>query len=106
MGTKLAIVSNNLVVADKEVQMFALLPQLYPQVFIDFFIYNYFQLLDNAFHKWLDNFDIESFHSMTNNLDPELKFIFENSSKPLNFLDNSWKQNFFDIHYKPTHSII
>ena len=84
MGTKLAIVSNNLVVADKEVQMFALLPQLYPQVFIDFF-----QLLDNAFHKWLDNFDIESFHSMTNNLDPALKFIFENSSKPLNFLDNS-----------------
>ena len=47
----------------------------------------YFRFLDNVFHKWLDNFDIEPFYSMANNLDPDLKYIFENPSKPLNFLD-------------------
>ena len=57
--------------------MFTLLPQLYPQDFVDFFIHNYFQFLDNAFHKWLDNFDIEFFHSIINNLDHDLTFIFK-----------------------------
>ena len=67
--------------------MFALLPQLYPQDFVDFSIRNYFWFLDDAFHKWLDNFDIEPFYSMINNLDPDLKFIFESPSKSLTFLD-------------------
>ena len=89
MGTKFEVVGSNLVVAYEEVKMFALLPQLYPQDFVDFFIRNYFRFLDDVFHKWLDNFDIEPFHSMINNLDPDLKFIFENPSKSLNFLDNN-----------------
>ena len=91
MGTKFAIVGSNLVVAYKEIKMFILLPQSYPHDFIDFFIHNYFRFLDNAFHKWLDNFDIEFFHSMINNLDPDLKFIFNNSSKPLNLLISIFK---------------
>ena len=84
--------------------MFALLPQLYAQDFVDFFIHNYFRFLDNVFRKWLDNSDIESFYSMINNLDPDLKFIFENPSKSLNFLDINItvvENNLaFDIHYK------
>ena len=71
MGTKFAVVGSNLVIAYKEVKMFALLPQLYPQDFVDFFICNYFRFLDNVFHKWLDNFDIEPFYSMINDLDSD-----------------------------------
>ena len=51
--------------------MFVLLPRLYPQDFVDFCIRNYFRFLDNVFHKWLDNFDIEPFYSINNNLNPE-----------------------------------
>ena len=106
MGTKFAVVVSNLVVTYKEVKMFALLPQLYPQDFVDVFICNYFRFLDDIFHKWLDNFDIEPFYSMINNLDLDLKFIFENLSKSLNFLDINIRivenNPVFDIHYKPT----
>ena len=77
MGTKFAVVGSNLVVAYEEVKMLALLPQLYPQDFVNFFIRNYFRFLDDVFHKWLDNFDIEPFYSMINNLDPDLKIIFD-----------------------------
>ena len=87
MGTKFAVVSSNLVVAYEGVKMFALLPQLYPQDFVDFFIRNYFRFLDDVFHKWLDNFDGEPFYSMINNLDLDLKLIFENPPKSLNYLD-------------------
>ena len=45
---------------------------------------------------------------MINNLAPDLKFIFENPSKSLNFLDINIQivENnlVFDIHYKPTNS--
>ena len=40
MGTKLAVVSSNLVVAFDEVKMFALLSQLCPQDFVESFIRN------------------------------------------------------------------
>ena len=79
MRTKFPVVGSTLVVAYEEVKMFALLPQLCPQDFVDFFIRNYFRFLDDVFHKWLDNFDIEPFYSMINkNLDPDLKLIFGN----------------------------
>ena len=68
MGRKFAVV------AYEEVKMFPLLPQLYLQDFVDFFIRNYFRFLDDIFHKWLGNSDIESFYSMINILDPDLKF--------------------------------
>ena len=48
---------------------------------------NYFQFLDGLFHKWLNNFDSESFDSTINNLDPDLKIIFANPSKSLQFID-------------------
>ena len=68
----------------------------------------YSRFLEDVFHKWLDNFDIEPFYSTINNLDRDLKFIFENPSKSLNFLDINIRivENnlVFDIHYKPTNS--
>ena len=79
MGAKFAVVGSTLVVAYEEVKIFALLPQLYSQDFVEFFIRNYFRFLLDVFHKWLDNFDNEPFYRMiNNNLDPDLKFIFEN----------------------------
>ena len=108
MDTKFPVVGRNLVVAYEEVKIFASLPQLYPQDFVDFFIRNYFRFLDDVFHKWLDNFDIEPFYSMINNLDPGLKFIFENPSKSLNFLNINVRivENnlVLDIHCKPNDS--
>ena len=108
MGAKFAVVGSNLVVTNEEVKMLPLVPQLYPQDFVDFVIRNYFRFLDQVFHKWLDNFDIEPFYSMINNLDTNLKFIFENPSKSLNFLDINIRivENnlVFDIHYKRTNS--
>ena len=45
---------------------------------------------------------------MVNNIDPDLKFVFENPSKSLNFLDVNIQivENnlVFDTHYKPTNS--
>ena len=64
MGTKFAVVGSNLVVTCQEVKMFALLPQLYPEDFVDVFIRNYFRFLDDAFHKWLENSDIKPFYRM------------------------------------------
>ena len=87
MGAKFAVVGSNLVVAYEEIKMFALLQQLYPEDFVDFFIRNYFWFVDDVFHKRLDNFDIEPFYSIINNLGSDLKFIFGNPSKNLNFLD-------------------
>ena len=87
MGTKFAVVGSNLVVVYKEIKIFVLLPQLHPQDFVDHFIRNYFQFFDDVIHKWLENFDIEPFYNMINNLDPDLKFTFKNPSKSLNFLD-------------------
>ena len=46
MGTKFAVVSSNLVVAYKDIKLFALLPQIYQQDFVDFLLQNYFRFLD------------------------------------------------------------
>ena len=108
MGTKFAVVGSNLVVAFEEIEMFASIPQLYPQDFVDFLIHNYFPFLDNIFHKRFEHFDTEPLHNMINNLDPDLKFIFENLSKSFNLLDMNLQivqhNLVFDIYYKPTNS--
>ena len=96
MGAKFAVVGSNLLVACKEVKIFVLLPQVYPQKFVDFLTRNYFRFLDDVFHKCLDNFDIEPY------------YLWKPFEKSLNFLDiNIWiveKNLDFDIHYKPTNS--
>ena len=81
MGTKFAPVGSNVVVAYEEIKMFALLPQLNQQNFVQFFIRNFFWILDNVFHRWLENFDSEPFYNMINNLKLALKFTFENPSR-------------------------
>ena len=50
MGAKFAVVGSNSVAAYEKIKIFALLPQLYPEDFIDFFIRNFFGILDNFFH--------------------------------------------------------
>ena len=108
MGSKSAVVGSNLVGACKEIKLFALLPQAYPQDFVDFLLRNYFRYLDDIFHKWLEHFDIKQFFDLINSLDEDLKFIFENPSRTLNFLDIQLKivnnTLVFDIYYKPTNS--
>ena len=88
--------------------MFALLPQIYPKDFVNYFVRNYFRFLDDIFHTWLINFDIEPFYKLINELDPDLKFIFEKLTTNVNFLDINIKivdnQLHFDIYHKPTNS--
>ena len=99
--TKLVVVGSNLVVAYKKIKLFALLPQIYPQDFVDFLLRNYFRFLDIILHKWHENFDIKQFYDIINSLD-------ENPSRTLNFLDIQLKivnnTLVFDIYYKPTNS--
>ena len=108
MRTKFAVVGSNIVVAYKKIKLFALLPQIFPQDFIDFLLCNYFRFLDDILHKWLENFDIKQLYDLINGLDEDLKFIFENPSRTLNFLDIQLKMVnntlVFDIYYKPTNS--
>ena len=85
MGAKFAVVGSDLVPADKETELFALLPQVYPQDFVDFLLRNYFRFLDDIFHKSLKNFDIKQFYDLSNSLYEGLNFIFENPSRTLNF---------------------
>ena len=104
VGTKFAVVGSNLVVVYKEIKLFALLPQVYPQDFVDFLLRNYFRFLDNIFQKRLENFDIKQFYDSLE----DLKFIFKNPSTTLNFIDIQLKvvnnTLVFDINYKPTNS--
>ena len=78
MGTIFAFVGSNLTVTNFEVKMFALLPQIYPRDLVNHFVRNYFSFLHDIFQTWLINFDIELFYKLINELDPDLKFIFEN----------------------------
>ena len=61
MGTIFAVVGSNLTVAYFEEKMFAILPQIYPKDFVDFFVRNYFRFLDYVFRKWLIQFNIKIF---------------------------------------------
>ena len=108
MGAKFAVVGSNLVVAYKEITLFALLPQVYPQDFVDLLLCNYFRFLDDIFHKWLENFARKKFYDLINSLDEDLKFIYESPSRIFNFLDMQLKivnnTLVFGIYYKPTNS--
>lgn len=83
---KFSLVGSNLVVAYKEVKLFALLAQAYPQDFVDL-LQSYFRFLDNIFHKLLQNVDIKQFCNSMNSSDEDLLFIFKNQSRTLNFPD-------------------
>ena len=108
METKFAVVSSNLIVAYKKMKLFALFPQVYRQDFIDILLQNYFRFLDGIFNKWLEKFDIKQSYDLINSLDEDLKFISENPSRTLNFLDTQLKivsnTLVFDICNKPTNS--
>lgn len=44
METKLTIVGSNIIVANNEMKTIALLPQLYPQDFVNVFIHKWFEM--------------------------------------------------------------
>ena len=104
-----AVLGSNFAVAYFTVKIFALLPQIFPRDFVDYFVHNYFRFLDDIFDTWLINFDIKPFYKLVNELDPDLKFIFEKLSTDINFLDIKIKiadnQLHFDIYHKPTNSL-
>ena len=85
-GEKFSLVGSNLVVAYKEVKLFALLAQAYPQDFVDL-LRSHFRFLDNTFHKLLQNVDIKQFCNSMNSSDEDLLFIFKSQSRTLNFPD-------------------
>ena len=108
MGTIFAVVRSNLTVAYFEEKMFTILPQIYAKDFVDFFIPNYFRFLDDFFHKWLIQFNIQDFYKLMNELDPDLQFIFEELTKNISFLDINLKtinnKLHFNVYHKPTNS--
>ena len=108
MGAPAAVVGSNLVVAYLEVRLFTRLPDLFPANFVDFFIRNYFRFLDDLFHKWLLQFDIEQFESILNTLDPDLQFILEQITSSVHYLDVQVsvvnKELIFDMYFKPTNA--
>ena len=107
-GTTFAVVGANLVVAYKEVQLFVLLPELFPRDFVEWFISNYFRFLDDICHKWLKRFDLDVFATALNGMDVDLQFIMDMIRDETHYLDvNMYKEKgvlYFDIYYKPTNA--
>ena len=108
MGAPCMVVGSNLVVAFLEEKMFSLLPQVFPQDFVDFFVRSYFRFIDDVIHQWLMLFNIELFGSIINNLDADIKFELDQIAKRVHYLDvrTSARLNkiIFDIYYKPTNA--
>ena len=108
MGTPAAVVGANLVVAFLEIKMFRLLPQLYPRDFVDFLVRSFFRFLDDLFHEWLPNFDIQPLYELLNSLDPDVKFLLDAIRNASNYLDltvsRKERRLVFDIYHKPTNS--
>ena len=108
MGAPCMVVGSNLVVAYLEVKMFALLPTVFPQDFVDFFVRNYFRFIDDLIHQWLIQFNIELFGEILNNLDCDIKFELDQIAKRVHYLDvrttASSESISFDVYYKPTNA--
>ena len=108
MGTPAAVVGANLVVGFLEIKMFRLLPQLYPRDFVDFIVRSFFRFLDDLFHEWLSNFDIQQLYELLNSLDPDVKFLLDAIRNASNYLDltvsKKERQLVFNIYHKPTNS--
>ena len=108
MGAPCMVVGSNLVVAFLEKRMFTLLPQVFPQDFVDFFIRNYFRFIDDVIHQWLSGFDIELFREILNNLDEDIQFELDQIARRVHYLDVliTAINNLiiFDVYYKPTNA--
>lgn len=92
--TKIFLQTSNSEVARGDIQgdlhfmLNAVLPQIYPREFVYFLLQNYFRFLDNIFHRWLQNLHIKQLYELTNSRDEDLKFIFENLSRNVEFSRN------------------
>ena len=107
MGTIFVVVGSNLMVAYFEEKMFAILPQIYPKYFNDFLICNYLQFLDNVFHKWLIQFNIQDFYKSWMNL-IQIYNLFSTNLTKTNFLEMNLKiinnKLHFNVYHNPTNS--
>ena len=107
MVTIFAVVGSNLMVAYFEEKMFAILPQIYPKYFNDFLICNYLQFLDNVFHKWLIQFNIQDFYKSWMNL-IQIYNLFSTNLTKTNFLEMNLKiinnKLHFNVYHNPTNS--
>ena len=95
MGTKFAVVGSNLVLVYKKNILCTFTTSI--PTFAGFLLQNYFRFSEDVFHKWHENFEI-----LTNTLHEDLKLIFENRSRTLNFLDIQLKS--VNKAYKQTNS--
>ena len=91
MRTIFAIDGSKLMVAYFEEKMFAILPEIYPNIFVHFFISNYFWFLDGVFHKWSIKFNIQDFYKVMNEFDPDLQFVVDELTTNINFLNINCK---------------
>ena len=67
-----------------ESKMFQRLPELYPTDVVNLFIN--FRFLDDIFFKWREGFDTPLLHGLFEDIDPHIKFSFENFSTEQHFL--------------------
>ena len=108
MGAPCMVVGSNLVVAFLEKRMFAILPQVFPTDFVDFFIRNYFRFIDDVIHQWLSGFDIELFRQILNNLDEDIQYELDQIARRVHYMDIRISATdttiTFDVYYKPTNS--
>ena len=92
--TKIFLQTSNSEVARGDIQgdlhfmLNVVLPQIYPREFVYFLLQNYFRFLDNIFHRWLQNLHIKQLYELTNSRYEDLKFIFENLSRNVEFSRN------------------
>ena len=89
MGTIFAVVESNLTYFEEKTN--AILPQIYPKDYVDFFTSNYFRFLGGVSHKWLIQFNVQDFYKVMNELNLDLQFIFEELITSINFLDINCK---------------
>ena len=95
-------------VAFTEMKVFVLLPEIYPKETVELFLRHYFRFLDDVKYRWPKHENIEKLWELFNSIDPNIKFIFENLSTNVNFLDVQCSivndKMTFDVYYKPTNS--
>ena len=66
---------------------------------VDFFIRNYFRFLDDFFHKWLTQINIQDFYKSVNELDQDLQLIFAELTTNIHFLEINFKIINNNLHF-------
>jgi len=109
MGTKVAPTYANLVMGYLERNLFHQIKITYDEHFVSIFKTFWKRYLDDCFLFWIKSInEIHSFHSILNNLHPDIKFTIDISNCKLPFLDilviKKQTHIITDIYYKSTDS--